>query len=148
MKAIRIHGYGVIHEVLRLEEIPRPAPGPGELLIKNHAVSVNPVDWNVREGHLQHFFPLKLPAVLGWDLSGVVEAVGPGVGKFKVGDEVYAGLPLAPDRNGSYAEYTLSTEEETAAKPRTLDHVHAATVGVAGPTAWRAAIRNGWPAAG
>ena len=100
MKAIRIHGYGG-PEVLRLEDIPQPSPGPGELLVRVHAASVNPVDWNVRQGHMQQFLPLKLPAVLGWDLSGVIEAVGTGVGKFKVGDEVYAGLPLAPDRNGT-----------------------------------------------
>src|SRR5438876_1116253 len=77
MKAIRIHSYGG-PEVLQLEDIPRPSPGPGELLVKVHAASVNPVDWNVRLGHMQQFLPLKLPAVLGWDLSGVVEAVGPG----------------------------------------------------------------------
>src|SRR5713226_5744219 len=69
MKAIRIHGYGG-PEVLRLEDISRPSPGPGELLIKVHAASVNPVDWNVRQGHMQQFLPLKLPAVLGWDPSG------------------------------------------------------------------------------
>ena len=147
MKAIRIHGYGG-PEVLRLEDIPQPSPRPGELLVKVHAASVNPVDWNVRQGHMQQFLPLKLPAVLGWDLSGVVEAVGTGVGKFKVGDEVYAGLPLAPDRNGTYAEYTITTEAETAAKPRTLDHVHAATVGVAGLTAWRALFETAQLAAG
>jgi NADPH:quinone reductase-like Zn-dependent oxidoreductase len=147
MKAIRIHGYGG-PEVLRLEDIPQPSPCPGELLVKIHAASVNPVDWSVRQGHMQQFLPLKLPAVLGWDLSGVIEAVGTGVGKFKVGDEVYAGLPLAPDRNGTYAEYTITTEAETAAKPRTLDHVHAATVGVAGLTAWRALFETAQLAAG
>ena len=147
MKAICIHGYGG-PEVLQLEDIPRPSPGPGELLVKVYAASVNPVDWNVRQGHMQQFLPLKLPAVLGWDLSGKVEAVGTGVGKFKMGDEVYAGLPLAPDRNGSYAEYTITTEAETAAKPRTLDHVHAATIGVAGLTAWRALFETAQLAAG
>ena len=68
MKAIRIHGYGG-PEVLRLEDIPQPSPCPGELLVKVHAASVNPVDWNVRQGHMQQFLPLKLPAVLGWDLQ-------------------------------------------------------------------------------
>ena len=128
MKAIRFHNYGG-PAVLHLEDIPRPVPGPGELLIKVHAASVNPVDWNVRQGYLQQFLPLKLPFVPGWDLSGVVETVGAGVDKFKVGDEVIASLPLAfgPNRNGSYAEYTIATEQETAAKPRTLDHIQAST---------------------
>ena len=103
MKAIRIHSYGG-PEVLRLEDIPRPSPGPGELLIKVHAASVNPVDGAVRQGHMQQFLPLKLPFVPGWDLSGVVETIGAGVGKLKVGDEVIASLPLAHNRTGSYAE--------------------------------------------
>ena len=138
MKAIRIHSYGG-PEVLRLDDIPRPVPGAGELLIKVHAASINPVDWKVRQGDMQQFLPMKMPFVPGWDLSGVVEAVGPGVNKFKVGDAVYTSLAIAaPNRNGSYAEYTVATEEETAAKPQTLDHVHAATIGVAGLTAWRA----------
>src|SRR5262249_5637112 len=111
---------------------------------------VNPVDWNVRQGYLQQFLPLKLPFVPGWDLSGVVETVGAGVDKFKVGDEVFASLPLAfgPNRNGSYAEYTIATEQETAAKPRTLDHIQASTIGVAGLTAWRALFETAQLAAG
>src|SRR5260370_40901504 len=121
MKAIRLHSYGG-PEVLRLEEIPRPAPGPGELLIKVHAASVNPVDWNVRQGHMQQFLPLKLPAVLGWDLSGVIAAVGTSGGKFKVGHEVYAGLPPAPDRNGTDAEDTITTDAGAAAQPPTPHH--------------------------
>jgi NADPH:quinone reductase-like Zn-dependent oxidoreductase len=147
MKAIRFHNYGG-PEVLRLDDIPRPVPGPGELLIKVHAATVNPVDWTVRQGYMQQFLPLKLPFVPGWDLSGVVETIGAGVGKFKVGDEVIASLPLAPNRDGSYAEYTIVTEGETAAKPRTLDHVQASTIGVAGLTAWRALFETAQLAAG
>ncbi|HEV3115907.1 MAG TPA: NADP-dependent oxidoreductase [Gemmataceae bacterium] len=149
MKAIRFHNYGG-PEVIRLDDIPRPAPGPGELLIKVHAASVNPVDGAVRQGYMQQFLPLKLPFVPGWDLSGVVETIGAGVGKFKVGDEVIAALALAHNRigSGSYAEYTIVTEEETAAKPRTLDHVQASTIGVAGLTAWRALFETAQLAAG
>src|ERR1700693_6130610 len=100
MKAIRFHNYGG-PEVLRLDDIPRPVPGPGALLIKFHAPSVNPVDWNVRQGYMKQFLPLKLPFVPGWDLSGVVETIGAGLGKFEVGDEGVAPLPLAPSRHGS-----------------------------------------------
>jgi NADPH:quinone reductase-like Zn-dependent oxidoreductase len=137
MKAIRFHNYGG-PEVLRLDDIPRPVPGPGELLIKVHAATVNPVDWTVRQGYMQQLLPLNLPFVPGWDLSGVVEMIGAGIGKFKVGDEVIASLPLAPNRDGSYAECTIVREGETAAKPRALDHLQASTIGVAGLTAWRA----------
>ena len=87
MKAIRFHNYGG-PEVLRLDDIPRPVPGPGELLIKVHAATVNPIDWTVRQGHMQQLLPLELPFVPGWDLSGVVETIGAGVSRFKVGDEV------------------------------------------------------------
>jgi len=114
MIAIRIHSYGG-PEVLRLEDILRPAPGPGELLIKVHAASVNPVDWKVRQGHMQQFLPLKLPFVPGWDLSGVVETVGAGASKFKVGDAVVAAL--AYNRDGSYAEYTIATEGRRQPSP-------------------------------
>jgi NADPH:quinone reductase-like Zn-dependent oxidoreductase len=107
MKAIRIHSYGG-PEVLRLEEIPRPAPGPGELLIKVHAASVNPVDWNVRQGHMQQFLPLKLPAVLGWDLSGKVEAIGTGVGKLP--------SPRKQRRQPSPERLTTSTRQRSASR--------------------------------
>ena len=149
MKAIRFHNYGG-PEVLRLDDIPRPAPGPGELLIMVHAATVNPVDWTVRQGRMQQFLPLKLPYVPGWDLSGVVQTIGAGVDKFKLGDEVFASLPLVlgPNRHGSYAEYAIATEEETAGKPRTLDHVQASTIGVAGLTAWRALFETAQLAVG
>src|SRR6266478_9285227 len=147
MKAIRFHNYGG-PEVLRLDDMPRPVPGPGELLIKVHAATVNPVDWTVRQGYMQQFLPLKLPFVPGWDLSGVVVTIGAGVGKFKADDEVIASLPLAHNRTGSYAEYTIVTEGETAAKPRTLDHLQASTIGVAGLTAWRALFETAQLAAG
>ena len=97
---------------------------------------------------MQQFLTLKLPFVPGWDLSGVVETIGAGVGKFKVGDEVIASLPRATNRDGSYAEYTIVTEGETAVKPRTLDHVQASTIGVAGLTAWRALFETAQLAAG
>ena len=75
-------------------------------------------------------------------------SIGAGVGKFKVGDEVIASLPLALNRDGTYAEYTIVTEGEMAAKPRTLDHVQASTIGVAGLTAWRALFETAQLAAG
>jgi NADPH:quinone reductase-like Zn-dependent oxidoreductase len=72
MKAIRIHNYGG-PEVLRYEDAPRPTPGPGELLIKVEAASVNPVDWKTRAGYLKDFMPHTLPFIPGWDASGVIK---------------------------------------------------------------------------
>jgi len=134
MKAVRIHQYGG-PEVLIYEDAPRPAPGIGELLIKVHAAGVNPVDWKIRAGYLKDIRPYTFPLILGWDLSGVVEAMGPGTGKFKIGDEVYS----RPDssRNGAYAEYIAVKEAELALKPRSIDHIYAAAIPLACLTAWQ-----------
>jgi len=136
MKAVRVHNYGG-PEVLRFEDAPRPTPGSGELLVRVHAVSVNPIDWKVRAGDMKDYIPLHLPFIPGWDVSGVVEAVGAGVTKFKKGDEVYA-RPDVTQHGGAYAEYAVVKETQTALKPKSVDYVHAATVPVAAVTAWRA----------
>ena len=135
MKAIRIHNYGG-PEMLKYEDAPRPQPGQGEVLIRVHATSVNPIDWKVREGDMKDFWPHKLPLVLGWDLSGVVEELGRGVSRFKVGDEVYS-VP-DPTRDGTYADYIVVREPEVALKPKALHHVRAAAVPLAALTAWQA----------
>jgi NADPH:quinone reductase-like Zn-dependent oxidoreductase len=135
MKAVRIHQYGG-PEVLSLEDVQRPTPGPDEVLIKVHAASVNPFDWKVRQGYLQQFLPMTLPLTLGWDFSGTVEAVGAGVTQFKRGNEVYASQDVT--KGGAYAEYTIAKESDVALKPKSLDHIHAAGIPVAGVTAWQA----------
>ena len=134
MKAIRIHQYGG-PEVLAQVEMQRPTPGPNEVLIKVYAASVNPFDWKARAGYVKEFFPLTFPATLGSDVSGTVEEVGPGVARFKRGDEVYASLGL---EGGGYAEYAVAKEAIVAEKPGTLDHVQAAAVPTGGITAWQA----------
>src|SRR5438105_2374410 len=87
MKAIRIHNYGG-PKVLHYEDAPRPKPQAGEVLVRVHAAGVNPIDWKVREGYMKDFWPHKFPLILGWDLSGVVEELGPdpaAAGRFKIG---------------------------------------------------------------
>jgi len=132
MKAIRIHQYGG-PEVLAQVEMQRPTPGHDEVLIKVHAASVNPIDWKLRAGHVKEVFPLSFPSTLGWDVSGTVEEAGDNVTQFKRGDEVYALV-----KGGGYAEYVVAKATVVAKKPRTLDHVHAAAVPVAGLTALQA----------
>jgi NADPH:quinone reductase-like Zn-dependent oxidoreductase len=134
MKAIRIHNYGG-PEALQYEDAPRPQPQAGEVLIHVHAAGVNPIDWKVREGHMKDFWRHKLPLILGWDFSGTVEEVGPGVSQFKKGDEVYS----VPDvsRDGAYAEYIVVRESELALKPKSLHHIRAAAVPLAALTAWQ-----------
>jgi NADPH:quinone reductase-like Zn-dependent oxidoreductase len=140
MKAIRIHNYGG-PEVLQYEDAPRPEPQAGEVLVRVLAAGVNPIDWKVREGHMKDFWPHKFPLILGWDLSGVVEEVGPRVSQFKKGDEVYT----VPDvsRDGAYAEYIVVRESELALKPKSLHHVRAAAVPLAALTAWQALFDAG-----
>jgi NADPH:quinone reductase-like Zn-dependent oxidoreductase len=102
---------------------------------------VNPIDWKVREGHMKDFWPHKFPLILGWDLSGVVEELGRGVSRFKIGDEVYS----VPDstRNGAYADYIVVRESELALKPNSLHHIRAAALPLAAVTAWQALFDAG-----
>jgi NADPH:quinone reductase-like Zn-dependent oxidoreductase len=133
MKAVRIHAYGG-PEVLTYEDIPIPAIAEDEVLIRVQAAAINPVDWKIREGYLQGFIDYDLPLTLGWDVSGVVEAVGRSVTTFKPGDEVYSRPDLK--RDGAYAEYITARASEVAFKPKTVDHLQAAAVPLAGITAW------------
>ena len=134
MKAVRMQGYGG-PEVLRYEDAPRPEPAAGEVLVRVHAAGVNPVDWKIREGYMKAFLDYPMPLILGWDFSGVVESLGPGVTEWKKGDEVYA----CPDmrRTGAYAEYIAVKALEIARKPRSLDHLNAAAIPLTGLTAWQ-----------
>jgi NADPH:quinone reductase-like Zn-dependent oxidoreductase len=140
MKAVRIHNYGG-PDVLRFEDAPRPTPGSGELLVRVHGASVNPIDSKFRAGYLKDFMPHTLPSIPGWDVSGVVEAVGSGVTKFKRGDEVYARPDVS--RDGAYAEYAVVKETEAALKPKSVDHVHAAAIPVVALAAWQALFDKG-----
>jgi NADPH:quinone reductase-like Zn-dependent oxidoreductase len=143
MKAVRIHGYGG-PEVLQVEDMPRPEPGTGEVLVRVHASGVNPVDWKVREGYMRQMVPLELPAVLGLDFSGVIDSVGAGVSRFRAGDAVFGRADIAHD--GSYAEYVRVAADNVVRKPERLDHVHAAAVPTAALTAWEALIEAPPPA--
>jgi NADPH:quinone reductase-like Zn-dependent oxidoreductase len=133
MHAIVQTGYGG-PEVLREAEIPRPEPGPGQVLISVHAAAINPTDWKHRAGPI---FVDRVPKVLGWDVSGVVAEVGYGVTLHEPGDEVFGMLPY-PYGVGGYAEYAVAPARSMVAKPEGLDHVHAAALPLAGLTAWQA----------
>lgn len=135
MKAVRFHTYGD-SGVLVYEDMPRPEPGEGEVLIRIHAAGINPLDWKVRDGHLKERMGHKLPLVPGWDVSGIVEAVGPDVTAFKVGEEVY-GL-LDTRRDGAYAQYVATSIQNLAFKPKTIDLIQAGAVPLAALTAWQA----------
>jgi NADPH:quinone reductase-like Zn-dependent oxidoreductase len=139
MKTIRIHSFGG-PERLEVETLPDPQPGPGEMLVKVAAASINPVDYKIREGAYPAVKADKLPYTLGRDISGRVEKCGAGVARFKLGDLIYAMLGI--DRGG-YSEYVILKESEAAAMPPRLDFIAAAAVPLAGLTAWQGLFRHG-----
>lgn len=145
MKAVRIHQYGNA-DVLAYEDAPLPSILSNEVLVRVVAASVNPVDWKIREGYLKEMISYPLPLTLGWDVSGVVEGVGADVSRFKVGDAVFS----RPDikRNGTYAEFVAIREDEVAHKPKTISHIAAATIPLAGITAWEVLVTTAKLAAG
>ncbi|MGY0491598.1 NADP-dependent oxidoreductase [Streptomyces sp. WG-D5] len=123
-------------EVLEVVEAERPEPLAGEVLVRVHAVGVNPVDRMVRSGTTRFFG--DPPFTLGWDVSGVVEAAGQDVTEFRPGDEVFAMI-----RGGAYAEYVVIRTEHLAPKPGNVDHVHAAAMPAAALTSWLALVDTG-----
>jgi NADPH:quinone reductase-like Zn-dependent oxidoreductase len=135
MKALAIRRYKAPMEMM---ELPRPAPGPGDLLVRVRAASVNPIDYKIRDGAVKVLLPFSFPLILGIDLAGDVEAIGPGVTKFKVGDAIYS--RLGNERIGAFAEYALVRESDAAKKPARLDYVQAASLPLVGLTAWQALI--------
>ncbi len=120
-----------------MTELPRPKPGPGQLLIKVHAASVNPMDRNIADGGWREQMPGTFPMVLGADVAGVVEALGEGAKKFSPGDEVFGQLMVAPlGSAGTYAEEIAVTEDAPLAPvPVGLDPMVAAALPTAGGTA-------------
>ncbi|GAA0283034.1 NADP-dependent oxidoreductase [Actinomadura nitritigenes] len=136
MRAVTQRAFGG-PEVLEVVEAERPLPLPSEVLVRVRATAVNPVDASIRAGS----FPLlgEPPFVLGWDVSGVVEEVVPGVTRFQPGDEVY-GMPLFPRAAGGYAEYVAAPSRQIARKPAALGHAEAAALPLVGLTAWQGLV--------
>jgi len=145
MKAVRIHEYGDA-SVLRFEEAPRPVCEAEDVLIRVVGSSVNPVDWKIRRGYLKEMIPYAMPIIPGWDVSGVVEEIGAKVSRFQVGDAVYSRPDIT--RNGTYAEWIAVRESEVAFKPRTVSHISAAVLPLAGITAWEGLVNVGKVASG
>jgi NADPH:quinone reductase-like Zn-dependent oxidoreductase len=133
MHAIQIENYGG-PEALKLVEVPIPQPGEGQVLIRVHAAGVNPADWKFRAGYMKQFMPLPMPWTPGLDGAGVVEALGPGVTRFRLGQAVYG--PMA----GAYAEYAVVPATDLQIKPDRLSFDEAASVPVGALTAWGAVI--------
>lgn len=134
MKAMILKSFGG-PDSFELSDVAKPVPQAGQVLVRVHATSINPLDYQVRRGDYPDLVPL--PAITGHDVSGVVEAVGPGVSAFAPGDEVWY-TPQIFDGQGSYAEYHVAAESIIARKPSSLSHLEAASLSLVGGTVWEA----------
>src|ERR1700681_4938608 len=114
MRAVRVSGYGG-PEQLKLEQVERPRPQAGEVLLRVHAAGVNPIDWKIRQGFLKEFMPTTFPYTPGIEVAGVVEEVGRDVTAFQIGDAVFGQCQA-----GAYAEYAVVEGSDLALKPKTL----------------------------
>ncbi len=128
-------------DIFEERDVQKPEPGPGEVLVRVIASGTNPIDAKLRADG--SFAGLEPPVVLGADVSGVVEEVGPGVTDFEAGDEVYYTPEIfGPGSNGGYAEYHVANAEIVAHKSDSLSHEEAAAIPLAGGTAYEAVVRR------
>jgi NADPH:quinone reductase-like Zn-dependent oxidoreductase len=137
MRAIAIDAFGPA-DALALRDVPDPKVGPDSVLIRVRAAAVNPVDAAIRRGDLEPWFPHRFPLIPGWDVAGVVEAVGPAVVDLEPGDEVYAYARKTEVAEGTYAELVSLPAGMVARKPRKLSFAQAAGIPLAGLTAYQA----------
>jgi NADPH2:quinone reductase len=140
MKAVLMTAAGN-PEVLQLQELPKPTPGNTELLVRLVAAGVNPIDTKLRKRGT--FYPDQMPAILGCDGAGIVEAVGANVQKFRPGDEVYFCYGGLGAHQGNYAEYTVVDERFVSQKPKTASFAEAAAAPLVLITAWEALFERG-----
>lgn len=132
MRSILLRNYGGA-TAAQVAESPTPVAGPGQVLVRVRAAGINALDWKVREGYVRDAFPLQLPTTLGIELSGVVEAVGPGATQFQIGDRVMGPLGGL----GAYAELAAVDGAKLARTPHGLSDVEAAALPVATLAAWQ-----------
>ena len=135
MKAIRVHGFGGA-EVLQIEEVPKPQPGTGQVLVRMGAIGVNPVETYIRAG--TYAYKPALPYTPGNDGAGVVEQVGPDVNEFKPGDRVY----IAGSISGTYAEFALCRTEQVHPLPANASFAQGAAMGTPYATAYRGLLQR------
>lgn len=142
MRAMIIEDFGTA-DALQLGEIPTPAPGEGEVLVKIAAAGVNPADWKTRQGRLAEFIEYHFPFVIGFDHAGTIEAVGPGVEGWKPGDRVFGMSNQRDGKDGTYAEYCVSPVDLIAPLPAGWTDTDAAALPTAGTTAYGSLIHAG-----
>ncbi|WOD15404.1 NADP-dependent oxidoreductase [Paraburkholderia kirstenboschensis] len=132
VRAVLLTEYGG-SDAVTISSVAAPLAGAGQVLVRVHAAGVNGLDWKVREGYVRDAFPLQLPTVLGIELAGVVEAVGPGVTRLRKGDRVMG----APGALGAYADLVAVSAANLATVPGSMSFVEAAALPVAAVAAWQ-----------
>lgn len=140
MKAVLIDGWGP-PEVLRVAEVPDPTPGPRDVRVRVCAAAVNPVDWKIRSGGQRGLINYRFPWILGLDASGVVDAVGAAVTRFRVGDAVWSSPTHR--RPGTYAELVCIDERQVGKKPARITHDEAASLPLVALTAYQCIVEKG-----
>jgi NADPH:quinone reductase-like Zn-dependent oxidoreductase len=140
MKAMALEAY---KQPLKMMELPKPQPAKGELLIRVAYAGVNPADWKITEGYFAERMPTQFPLIPGWDVAGVVEAVGEGVDAKRIGESVFAYVRKPVAQWGSYAEYVTFDAQQVAPIPKSLTLREAAGVPLAALTAWQSVVEWG-----
>jgi NADPH:quinone reductase-like Zn-dependent oxidoreductase len=140
MKRIQHHEYGG-PEVMRLEGFEPAQPSAGEVLVRVRAAAANPMDWKIRSGGMKLVTGSDFPRGVGYDFAGVIEAVGTGVTRLRVGDEVLGGAPFKA--GGAFAEMVIAEENGVVKKPAELSFEEAAALPTVGLTAWQALMTKG-----
>jgi NADPH:quinone reductase-like Zn-dependent oxidoreductase len=131
MRAARFHDYGPASNLV-IEEVDKPQPGDGDVLVEVHAAGLNPVDWKYRSGMLKEWMPVELPYIGGFDIAGTIAQLGSGVTGFEVGQAVFG------RGSAAFAEFALVPAANLTAKPAQLSFEAAATIPIGAATAWAA----------
>ncbi|MBL8270876.1 NADP-dependent oxidoreductase [Steroidobacter sp.] len=134
MRAIRMHDYGG-PDVLRLDDVPVPEPAAGQVRVRVHATGINPFEWKLREGRMRGRIELQLPHIPGFDVTGVIDKLGPEVSGWSEGDEVIAALNRSAQ--GGYADYAVASAEDVVRKPASLSFEAATGLLTPAATAYR-----------
>src|SRR5271168_1286091 len=145
MKRVQYLHYGALDE-LRLDEAPPPKAGRGQVRVQVRAASANPMDGKIRRGEMKAISGFRFPRGLGHDFAGVVDAVGPGMERLKVGDEVFGVTSIR--QAGAFAEYVVADEKNVELKPPSISFEQAAALTIVGLTAWNALVAKARLSAG
>jgi NADPH:quinone reductase-like Zn-dependent oxidoreductase len=138
MKAAQYNEYGGPEVIIVHDNAEKPVLKAGQVLVEVIAASLNPIDWKVRAGFMKDYVPVEFPVTIGGNFSGIVQEVSPEVSQFKIGDEVYGQSLVLNGGSGSLAQLTASNADNTAHKPKSVDHVHAAALPLVGVSAVQA----------